>query len=255
MINKIKKIENFKYYLILFCFFLIVGLLIPFTGDDWNNLLSDGTFKGFLTIAKDSYFTFEGRFFSRIADLFFCRYKILWAIVSSLGMTFIYFCILKFVTVKKQNQKLMPLLVLLSLLLIDEESFSQIYVWITGNCTYFLPIIFAFFIIYLKKDILKEYKEKYNKFLYILLPILSIIFSMFVEPASVAILSIYLIIFIYELVKYKKIDTLYLISFIFSLIGFLLMLRSPGALNRENDMIAFMELSIFEKIIFCSQDK
>ena len=197
--------------------------------------------------AKYNYITFEGRFFSRIFDFIFCYYKYIWVIVNALGMTFIYYCIVKITN--KKNLSYLPVLILEALLLVDEETFSQVYVWVTGNTTYFMPVIFIFIILFIKRNTFDQINVKYSKILYIILPLLSFMFSMFVEPATVALLSVFILIIIYEFLKEKKIDWLLIICFIFSLIGFLLLINSPGTINRSNDMNAFSNLKIIEKII------
>ncbi len=246
MLKKMKN-KDLSKYLLVFLIFLIIGLLTPLTGDDWNNVLHNNTLSGIIEIAKNNYLTFEGRFFSRIFDLIFCSHKYIWAFINAIGMTFIYYCILNFT--KGKHEKIMPIIVLAALLLIDEQTFSQIYVWITGNCTYFMPVVFIFFIIWFKRDTLKVVNIKYNKIWYFLLPILSFIFSMFVEPASVGIISVYILIIIYEFVKNKKVDILLSVSTMFSSIGFLLMLNSPGTKARALEMADFNKLNILEKVI------
>ena len=53
--------------LIIFVFFLSIGFLIPYTGDDWNNLINhNGNLKFIIQSAIFNYNLFEGRFFSRI---------------------------------------------------------------------------------------------------------------------------------------------------------------------------------------------
>ena len=187
--------EIIKYSGIVFLFFLIVGFLIPYTGDDWNNLLHNGSLTGIIKTAISAYNTFEGRFFSRIFDLFLIYYKPFWVIINALGMTFLYFFIAKIVKIKKS---ILYVFIASSLLLIDEESFSQIYVWLTGNITYFIPMLFILLIIYLNKNIFKKNSNiKYPKYLYVLLPILSFISSMFVENVSVGIITTLILIIIY----------------------------------------------------------
>ena len=248
MLKKIKEKPIIGYCIFTFVLFLIIGFLIPLTGDDWNNVIGhEGNFQIMINSAKYNYITFEGRFFSRIFDFIFCYYKYIWVIVNALGMTFIYYCIVKITNNKKSSY--LPVLILEALLLVDEETFSQVYVWVTGNTTYFMPVIFMFIILFIKRDTFNKINVKYNKLLYVILPLLSFMFSMFVEPATVALLSVFILIIIYEFIKEKKFDWLLIICFIFSLIGFLLMIKSPGTINRSNDMNAFSNLSIIEKII------
>ena len=151
----VKKGKDIKFYCALvFIFFLILGFLVPYTGDDWNNILYDGKISTMIKIAVDSYNSFEGRFFSRVFDLVFVYYKPIWVIVNACGMTFLYYFINKMVNSKKKSFFLV--FILESLLLVDEETFSQVYVWITGNTTYFIPMIFLIFLIYINRNIFND---------------------------------------------------------------------------------------------------
>ena len=244
--------ENKKillYCCIVFFFFLVVGFLIPYTGDDWNNLMHNGALKTILRIAIDNYKTFEGRFFSRILVLIMNYYKPLWIVINALFMTFMYYFIITII--KPKRSKIMYPFILLALLLLDEETFSQIYVWITGSVTYFFPMIFVLFNIYINRYIFTKDKLKdYPKFYYVLLPILSFICSMFVENISVALITSYLLIIIYHKIKYKKLNWLMIINTIFSITGLLLMLNSPGTKGRMDTMIAFSNMNFIEKILY-----
>lgn len=243
-----KKGKDIKFYCALvFIFFLILGFLVPYTGDDWNNILYDGKISTMIKIAVDSYNSFEGRFFSRVFDLVFVYYKPIWVIVNACGMTFLYYFINKMVNSKKKSFFLV--FILESLLLVDEETFSQVYVWITGNTTYFIPMIFLIFLIYINRNIFNDSDIKYNKIFYIIIPILSFINSMFVENVTVGIITVYILVIVYQYIKNKKINILMLISMFTSLIGLYLMLNSPGTLNRLNTMDAFNNMTLIEKII------
>lgn len=236
--------------LIIFVFFLSIGFLIPYTGDDWNNLINhNGNLKFIIQSAIFNYNLFEGRFFSRIFVFLFNYYKPLWVIINAFGMAFLYYFMTK-VSIKS-NKIFMFLLTFLCLLLVDRETFSQIYVWITGNTTYFIPFLFMIFIIYINRDIFEEKNTnfKYNKIWLIVLPILSFVFSMFVENVSVGIITTIILILIYDYKKYKKINYPLIFSLLSSMIGLYLMLNSPGTKNRIDDMESFSSLSLFSKLL------
>lgn len=246
-----KKIDKkiYMYMVVIFCLFIIIGFLIPYTGDDWNNILHNGSLKNIIKLAVNNYNTFEGRFFSRISVLLLNYYKPIWVLLNGFGMTFLYYFIVKISGVK--NKTFLLVLIIESLLLVDEETFSQIYVWITGNITYFVPMMYLIFLIFINKQIFDKERKiiKYNKFSYIFFPILSFIFSMFVENVSVGIISVCLLIIIYYFIKNKKINVFMVLNLLFSIIGLYLMLNSPGTANRINTMINFDNLNLLEKII------
>ncbi len=235
--------------LLVFIFFLIIGILVPYTGDDWNNLIGhNGNLIVMLKNTIENYNTFEGRFFSRLAVFILNYYKPLWIVINALGMAFLYYFICKIAKVKKM---FFLLLIIDSLLLIDKETFSQIYVWITGNVTYFIPFIFIIFIIYMYREIFEDsqFKKNYNIISIVIMSILSFIFSMFVENVSVGIITTYLLIIIYSYLKTKKLDYRLLFPLIFSILGLFFMLNSPGTSRRIDDMGDFSNLSLFSKLL------
>lgn len=244
-----KKINNEYIYLgIVFIFFLLVGILIPYTGDDWNNLLFNGSLKSIIKISVNNYNSFEGRFFSRLFDLIFNYYKPIWIIINAFGMTLLYYFINKMVNVRKLS--FLSALIIESLLLVDEETFSQVYVWITGNTTYFIPMIFLVFIIYINRQIFDNKKTaiSYKKYMYIVLPILSFISCMFVENVAVGIISTFILIIVYYYIKNKKVNVLMVICTLSACLGLYLMLFSPGTMNRLNSMSSFDKMNLLEKI-------
>lgn len=251
MIKKLKKtLKNrlFCYCTLIFIFFLIISLLMPYGGDDWNNLL-DGKDNSLITtihIAMANYLTFEGRFFSRIFVGFFVPKQVLWSIFNALLMVFIFYVIVKII--KPKNKIILPLLVI-ALLFIDYDMFAQIYIWKTGNITYLFPMFYFFLILFYRKEIFNGEIKKDKWWAYLIFPILALPFCMFVENVSVGIIVLLFSIVVYTFVKYKKTDVLMLISLIFGIVGLILMLAAPGT-NLRLDTTEFATLNIFEKIIY-----
>lgn len=233
---------------LVFGFFFIIGILIPYTGDDWNNLLShNGNLAVMIKLAINNFNTFEGRFFSRIFDFIFNYYRIVWVFVNALGMTFLYHFMCKMVSSKKS---FIAILIIESLLLVDKETFSQIYVWITGNITYFFPFLFLLFLIYINRDLFENSEDnKLSIKIKFLLPILGFIFSMFVENVSVGIITTCLLIIVYRYLKEKKIDYFMIVTVLTSLISLIIMLNSPGTKSRIDDMGDFSNLDLISKLL------
>lgn len=244
--------ENKKIFiqcLIVFIFFMFIGIIIPYSGDDWGNALGDGTLLSTIKTAIQCYNTFEGRFFSRIFVTLLNYYKILWIFVNAISMTVIYYFILKLV--KPKNFVFTSVLILDLILLIDEETFAQVYAWITGNITYLIPTAFLMFLIYFNRNIFNETKKriKTKKIYYFILPILTFMFSMFVENVTLGIITVLLLIVVYKKIYENKYDVLNIVCLLFSLVGFLLMLYSPGTMNRAASISSFDSLNLFEKIM------
>lgn len=102
-INNLKNNKHTVFFVLMFfIFFLIIGYIVPHTGDDWGNYWDfSGNIKSYINVAINAYNTYEGRFFSRIFVLIFNNNKLLWVITSSAIITFIYWSILKLLKVKK----------------------------------------------------------------------------------------------------------------------------------------------------------
>ena len=77
----------------IFIFFLIIFFLSPISGDDWGNYIegSRGLYKS-ITEAIGMYFSWEGRFISRVLINILTYHKVLWNIVNSFNtiITFIF---------------------------------------------------------------------------------------------------------------------------------------------------------------------
>lgn len=246
LISALKK-PLFWYCIILFVFAFLMGILLPLGGDDWNNYLNGQcSFDCIIRIAQSAYMTFEGRFFSRICDSLFVPHQLIWAFTSAGMLTFVYYALIKIINPKKTF--IMPLL-LLSLLLVDAEAFAQVYVWKTGNITYFFPLFFTIFLIWYKKDCFKvDKKDKWYMFL--ILPIITFFFSMFVENMTVGIITICGFFIVLKLIKNKKMDWLMFICFLISIFGLILMITSPGTQLRLSESTDFSELSLIGKFIY-----
>jgi len=238
-----KKIFNDKsIYYYIFSFFLFISLLMPYGGDDWNNLLDGkGNFLSIINIAISDFMHWEGRFFSRICLGLLVPRQIIWSFLNASIMTFIVYTFTKII-----NPKSMTILTLfiLSLLLINSTAFAQVYVWKTGNITYLFPMFYLTLLFYY------NFLAKDNKFLKYIIVLLSFPFSMFVENVSVAIVTLSLALIIYNYFKNKKIDIPLLLSFVLSLIGLILMVTSPGNKARLSFEGDFSNLPVWGKFIY-----
>lgn len=240
-----KKFFNKKstyYYIFIFSFFLIISLLMPYGGDDWNNLLDGkGNLSSIINIAISDFMTWEGRFFSRICLGLLVPRQIIWSLLNASIMTFIVYTFTKIINPK--NNTVLSLFIL-SLLLINSTAFAQVYVWKTGNITYLFPMFYLTLLFYF------NFLAKDNKLLKYIVVLLALPFSMFVENVSVSIVIVCLAFTIYTFIKNKKINIPMLLSFVLSLIGLILMITSPGTRARLNYEGDFSNLSILGKFIY-----
>ena len=247
MLKKVMANKTLLYSIILFLFVFLFSLLIPLGGDDWGNYLrKENTIGEIFEIAKNFYFSFEGRFFSRLAVSTIIPHPIIWAILNGFMVSILFYMIAKILNLKHNNYLLLLMAILL---FVDAQTYAQIYVWKTGNVTYLIPTVFAVFLIYKRKFLFTNEEVKVSKTDYLLVPF-SLIFSMFVENVAVTIVFICLLNTILYYIKTKKIDKAMLLNFVSSVIGLMLMILSPGTKARLSTTGDFADFSLFEKIIY-----
>ena len=231
------------FFISIFIFFLLIFFLSPISGDDWGNYIegSRGLYKS-ITEAIGMYFSWEGRFISRILINILTYHKILWNIVNSVVITGTIFLIIKIINPKK---KIIYLLSLLVFLLMNIYTFSQVVPWLAGNITYLFPIplllLYFYFIFSNKKD----------KKLIILYSILNLLMTMFVEHMAIILIFSNILFIIYRYIKNKKLDKELILYLIISIIGTVTMLLSPGTLYRSSvENLEFNKLSIIGKLLY-----
>lgn len=236
-----KIIENKRIY-IFFLTILVISILTPISGDDYGNYIStNGSLHEAFDIAKSYYYSLEGRFIGRIIIMFTTYHKYLWNIITPILFTLLFKSMTNII-----KQKTSISLLIISLLLMNTDMFSQSYTWLAGSITYLYPtclIIFYFSQIYIKNNEFTLYDN-------IILIILSLIIPMFVENLACAYVFGLLLINIYFYIKNKKIKPIYLTNLIVSSIVLIIMLKSPGSLSRalvEN--VEFNNYNIIKKII------
>ena len=238
----------FKNLIVLFFLFMALSLLIPYGGDDWGNSLSNITsVSQLIDVVKGFYLTWEGRIFSRTFICLLVPHQVLWAIINSLLMCFFYYILYNFFQMK--HKKITLPLIMIFLLGTNNVAFSQVYVWKTGNITYFFPIVFAFFLIFSRKKLFESESFSSKKIDFVLIP-LTFVFSLFVENITVAIIMICFLNLILYYQKNHKLDIVMLLCLIASLISFTIMMISPGNAIRLSGETTFSKLSITQKIIY-----
>lgn len=240
--NKLKENKN---YIILFFLLLIIMFLSPICGDDWSNYL-EGTngLRHMFTEAIGMYFDWEGRFISRILINILTYYKPLWNFVNSFALVSMIYLIIKII--KPKHPKTCFYLTVLLIPMMNIFTISQVVVWLAGNITYLLVIPLLLFYFYTVFD-----SKKHSKKTIILLALLNMIMTMFVENMGVVLVVANILILINRYLKTKKIDKEILTYLIASIVGLLSMLLSPGTAKRsKTENIYFNELSLFGKIFY-----
>lgn len=233
------KLKENKIYIGIFIFILIILFLSPISGDDWGNHL-EGTlgFKHMIGQAIGMYFSWEGRFISRILINILTYNKWLWNIINSIAIVGIIYYIEKLA--KFKNKKLMLLLLFSSLLFMNIFTFSQVITWVAGNITYLFVIPLILMYMYMINN---------NKGNIILLIILNIIIPMFIEHMAILLIVLNMYFIGKEYYKDKKINKKLIMFLLISIISFMIMYFSPGnAIRSATENLEFNKLSLFGKI-------
>ena len=233
------KLKENKIYIVIFLFMLLILFLSPISGDDWGNHLEGAQgFRHMISQAIGMYFTWEGRFISRILINILTYNKWLWNIVNSIATLGMIYYIEKIV--KFKNKNLMLLLLFSSLLFMNIFTFSQVITWIAGNITYLFVIPLILMYMYLIPN---------NKENIILLIILNIIIPMFIEHMAILLILLNMYFIAKEYYKNKKINKKLIVFLLISIISFAIMYFSPGnAIRSATENIEFNKLSLFGKI-------
>ncbi len=245
MKNKTKR--NRLIYFTMFCFFLLILFLSPISGDDWGNFLEgEQGLRHIFGQAVGMYFSWEGRFISRILINILTYHKWLWNIINSLVIITIIWEINK--AVKPTNKKVAVLLSVLTLLLMNIYTFSQVITWIAGNITYLFPLaIILVYTNYIRSNFSKEIPVNHK----IILLLTNIFLPMFVEHMAGLLLMINISVIVIKYIINKKIDIEWLIYTIICLLSTLLMFFSPGTILRNaTENLEFNKLNIFSKVFY-----
>lgn len=244
--NKIEK-KEFLLLAGVFVFFTTLLFLIPITGDDWYNYTVGE--KGFVYSVQNAitmYFTWEGRFISRLLINFFTCHRLFYIFFTSFSITVLCYLIANFYQTKYKY--LLYFLVLLFLLTLENTMWTQSFLWVAGSITYLYPCILFIGYLYYYFHVIRCAKKLFW-YHYLFSSIFSFMIVMFVENLAVAYLAFHFVVFCYHFYKTRKVDRFLFINGIVALVGFLLMFFSPGSLLRSMaDHPDFKELSLFSKI-------
>ena len=232
-------------YISIFCFFFLILTLSPISGDDWGNyLVGKIGLRHCFGQALGMYFSWEGRLVSRILINLLTYNKFIWNIVNSVLITGIISVIINLI--KPKNKISVLCLSVLTILMMNIYTFSQIIVWIAGNITYLFPLaLILFYILDLKNN-----KEP-TKLKIIIIAIFQLLVPMFIEHMAVLLIFINLSVLLIKYYKTKKWDKIYIMYTLISIISTLSMFLSPGTkLRSDMENLEFNKLNIFHKVLY-----
>lgn len=233
MVKIIKYLSKNYPYIFIFVFFLYLNFLFPQIGDDWEvaTWFSQSANGNILILLKSIYWNwknFNGRGLSLLLTSFFCYYKFLWNFVSAGMFTSIVYLFGDLLDFKKN--KIALTFLILFLLSVSGNIRIETYSLVCANIGFVLPLLLI--LIYLKiikKDLLNLDKNiNYKRNFIFFISIFCLIISTLMENISAGFTFSLAILNIYTFLKNKKINYLFIFSFISSLIGSIFMFTSPG---------------------------
>ena len=235
--------------LIMLLLFYIISLITPIGGDDWggklyktNNIIENAK------LAFSRYQTQGGRIVANTLVVFFINTEWLWNIINAIMISAMYYIICKITGAI--NRKIIPFIIALSIIFVESTIFTQCYLWIAGNCTYTMPTFLSLLYFCLMNKIWKEDLYQ-NKFVIISCLVINFFGSLMAESITASLVFANVLFLIYIFIKHKKISKKVLVYFILSLVGFLIMMLSPGAAERLSTQDAeYLELSLIGKCLY-----
>ena len=228
-----------KINLILAIFTIVIILLMyifPLSNDDFLHGASGFVFNFMHKI--------NGRYLGNISGVFLSVSIFLRVIIKSLVIILIILITKKLLKIK---ENIYLLIFVILFMFMPKEMFKQTIPFTAGFANYIIPIVGILFVIYVH---LNDVYKRHNIFLATLFLLLGIFNSLFVEHYTIfnLMLSIYLI--IYNYVKNKKINYIYLAYLIGSLFGAIIMFTNPNYLASFNgeDPHSYRSLSTVKEL-------
>lgn len=247
--SEVKKEKNSR--LILYILFILTfsissfwSYLSPLWADDYS-VERMGFFKIIDECVKD-YFRWNGRFFGQFFFKMLVNINpVAFGILNGLMFFMLTYFIFIFSKNKYENYKnlLIRYIFIITILFLFTPSFAQVYLWrsVAGNYLWTTTIILLF--MYLMIENLKITKKRNNFIFIFFLSILGFISGLSNENTAggmIVILAIYLL--------QNRINKIKLIPLFFSIVGYLLLLLSPGSKIRYNSHADFANYSILKKL-------
>ena len=216
-----KFLRNNKIYVVVWVLIFVFFILAPMSGDDYNwsfNYFRISDPGSMLSPIPWMHQSTNGRIIGNALEFFLVSYPILSAIVKSSIMVGILYTFCKITKIKN------PIAISLVALLVylpPVNIFRQAIVWSAGFYNYTVPILLLM-LIYLIIN-----TNQKNKYINIILFVLSIMASLFSENVTIVTLGLFCIYGIVKFILHKRINRKIIISVIGLLFGTILMFSSP----------------------------
>ena len=213
-IELIQKNKDAIILTVLFFIMLAISYLFPVTHDDWFWSSSQG-----IELLKSHFQTTNGRWAGNLLILLLSRHRLLRSITIAVFLTLLVQLIKKITGSNKTSTY-----AIISLLLVMPiKILAQAVAWTSGFANYVPPVVLFLLFMYLNKNVFKGKEPGIkNWFAIIMLP-LGFVSTLFMENITIYILIVSIVLFIYLLIKYKKINIPNLFYMIGSIGGTVLM--------------------------------
>lgn len=205
-------------------FFLYLSYNTPLTGDDWTW----GTKRGMLRL-QNNFSGYNGRYLSNLLEIVLTRIDILrYLTIATFSTALIYL-------LGKMNSgldnKRSYLLSIILILLMPANIYSQTFGWTAGFVNYVTSLVFLLTFLVITKNIYKEQKPSYPKWLWVPMIPLGIITQLIVEHVTLFAIFSAAFVILYTFFKHRSVFLAHIVYFISLIIGSIIMFTNKAYTN------------------------
>ena len=174
-----------------------------------------------------------------------------WKVINSIIIAIIIALTVRMITYRNEsNKSIVAIIMWISIFSLSIGVSREVIYWVCGSFSYMLPIflMYVYFYYMFSKVIMKK---EIRKFDYILLPISAVLAGWgSPQTGAIAFGTTLLLVVWAKFINKEKIKPIYIISILFSLIGFLVLYLAPGNYVRMEYFTEFNSLNFFDKILY-----
>ncbi len=224
--------------------FFFLNCITPFISDDYcnmynfNNQNEINTIEEAINTLKTIYFSWGGRIIQTVFIIITVRFqnKILFNIINTIIYFIFIYLLYSFVNKNKKHKSLYFMSLFISLWLFT-PAYGHNFLWLTGSCVYLWITLFILIFLIPYKNML-EGKQNKIFFSFLIVP-LGFVAGWSVENGSAAILFFLIAYFLRKIIIKEKIKAFEILGFIAFIVGFLILILSPGSHNRAKQINDF----------------
>ena len=220
-------------------FVFLLSFLFPYSGDDWTWRLENLSIDKIIEFSKN--INLNGRYFGNIIVIFLTKSKLLRGIIISIIISSIFKII-------NNKFKIHYIYIIILFLLIPLDILRQSIVWTSGFANYGLSTLVLLIILCGYQKLWNNNKFKVNYA--ILMFLISFLGSLIIENMTIFMILFALFINVISIIKYKKINVNYVISFFGTLSGSIIMFTHPVYLNVFNGKDTYRTMTTTSESFF-----